>query len=415
MSLRVENPFGLEDMTMQTFPRTLHISTLLALFAYVVYIPSSHGLSPNEEKVARLQTDAQHGTIKAELELAAHYLTGNGVQQDASLAARWYEKAAQSGDPDAQNQIGFFYQAGIGVPVDYAHARHWYQLAAASGSPAGRLNLGVLYLVGLGVPKDIHFAMQLFEEGARRGNGTAAAYLGTMYYFGMTGPPDMTTAEEWYERGVKLHDPIAGYDLGSLFSADPNHPHNIPKAVNLLRESAHEGYVPSMHSLGLLLLNHPELEQTTNEALTSVQTAAEAGEWRSSVLLGIIARDGKNGPVDRTSAILHFQIAVLQGGEEAEHLLRHDIDKLNTSLDAEERASINSAAQSWYAQHHSAQKFIVTDPEVAKYFPLPANMSLIKGVFTARANSQSPSTQGPLASANDPKQKTESRGFLPDL
>ncbi len=369
---------------MQTLPRRLPLSALLVL-AYVIYIPSSHGLSPDEEKVAKLQTDAQHGTIKAELELAAHYLTGTGVPQNMSLAARWYEKAAQSGDSDAQNQIGYFYQAGIGVPVDFARARHWYQLAAASGSGAGRLNLGVLYLVGLGIPKDINFAMQLFEEGARRGNGTCAAYLGTMYYFGMTGPPDIVTAEKWYERGVKLHDPIAGYDLASLFSAEPNHPHDIPKAVNLLRESAQAGYVPSMHSLGLLLLNHPELEQTTNEALISLQTAANVGEWRSSVLLGIIARDGKLGPVDRKSAILHFQIAVLQGGEQAEHLLRHDISKLSAGLDTEECASTSSAAQAWYAEHHAVQKFVITDPEVTKYFPLPPNTDVIKEAFDSNS------------------------------
>ena len=391
---------------MQTHPRTLQISTLLALLAYVIYIPSSHGLSADEEKVARLQADAQHGTIKAELELAAHYLTGTGVPQDMSLAAHWYEKAAQRGDPDAQNQIGYFYQAGIGVPLDFARARHWYQLAAASGSGAGRLNLGVVYLVGLGVPKDINLAMQLFEEGARCGNGTAAAYLGTMYYFGMTGPPDLATAEKWYERGVKLHDPIAGYDLGSLFSTDPNHPHDIPKALNLLRESARAGYVPSMHSLGLLLLNHPELEQTTHEALTFVQTAANAGEWRSSILLGIIARDGKLGPPDREVAILNFQIAVLQGGEQAEHLLRHDIDKLSTGLEAEKRASINSAAQAWYAEHHNAHKFIVTDPEVTKYFPLPPNTEVIKQAFSARgASSQPTTTLNPLSLVSDHTQQ----------
>lgn len=385
MSLRVKIAhLALEEMTMRTLPRTLHIPILLALLAYVIYIPSSHGLSPDEEKVARLQTDAQHGTIKAELELAAHYLTGTGVPQDASLAAHWYEKAAQSGDPDAQTQIGYFYQAGIGIPIDLDRARHWYQLAAASGSGRGKLNLGVLYLVGLGVPKDFNLAMRLFEEGARSGNGTAATYLGTMYYFGMTGPPDRSTAEKWYERGVKLHDPIAGYDLGSLFSAEPNHPHDIPKAVSLLRASAEAGYVPAMHSLGLLLLNHPELAQTTNEALSFVQTAADAGEWRSSVLLGIIARDGKAGPVDRKSAILHFQIAVLQGGEVAEHLLRYDIEKLSTSLEADERASISSAAEAWYARHHSRQTFIVKDPEVAKYFPLPPNTEVIKQAFTAR-------------------------------
>jgi TPR repeat protein len=364
---------------MQTSLRTLRIFILLTLFVCVVYIPSSYGVSPDETKVARLQTDAQRGTVTAEIELAAAYMTGTGVPQDASLAARWYEQAARSGDADAQNQIGHFYQIGFGVPIDLVRARNWYQLAAASGSTSGKLNLGVLYLSGLGVTKDANFARQLFEEAADRGNGTAAAYLGVMYYFGLAGPPDMATAEKWFERGVKLHDPIAGYNLASLFSVTPNHPQDFRKAVNLLRDSARAGYVPSMHSLGLLLVNHPELEKVTNEGLTFEETAAEAGEWRSSVFLGILARDGRGGPVDRKSALLHFQIAVLQGGEEAEHLLRHDLEKLSSNLDADERASVSSAAQAWYEQHPFAQKFIVKDRNVAKYFPLPPNTS--QGAF----------------------------------
>jgi TPR repeat protein len=374
-------------MTMQTSLRTLRIPTLLTFFACVVYIPSSHGVSPDEAKVARLQTEAQRGKIGAELELAAHYLTGTGVPQDASLAARWYEQAARSGDADAQNQIGHFYQVGFGVPIDLARARNWYQLAATSGSTSGKLNLGVLYLSGLGVPKNANFARQLFEEAADRGNGTAAAYLGVMYYFGMAGPPDGAKAEKWFERGVKLHDPIADYNLASLFSVTQDHPHDFRKAVNLLRDSARAGYVPSMHSLGLLLIDHPELERATHEGQAFAETAAGAGEWRSSVFLGILARDGRDGPVDRKSALLHFEIAVLQGGEEVEHMLRHDIDKLSSNLDADERASISSAARAWYEQHPFAQKFIVKDPNVAKYFPLPSHTEIVREAFTPRSAS----------------------------
>jgi uncharacterized protein len=374
-------------MTMRTSLRTLRIPTLLTFFVCVANVPLSYGVSPDEAKVARLQTEAQRGTVAAELELAAHYVTGTGVPQDASQAARWYEQAARSGDADAQNQIGHFYQIGFGVPLDLVRARNWYQLAAASGSTSGKLNLGILYLSGLGLPKDANFARQLFEEAANRGNGTAAAYLGVMYYLGLAGPADMATAQKWFERGVKLHDPIAGYNLGSLFSVAPDHAHDVRKAVNLLRDSARAGYVPSMHSLGLLLVNHPELEKVTNEGLAFEETAAEAGEWRSSIFLGILARDGRDGAVDRKSALLHFQIAVLQGGEEAERLLRHDIDKLSMGLEGDERASISSAARVWYEQHPFAQKFIVKDPNVAKYFPLPSHTDVIKEAFVPRSES----------------------------
>jgi hypothetical protein len=144
-----------------------------------------------------------------------------------------------------------------------------------------------------------------------------------------------------------------------------------------------------MHSLGLLLVDHPELEQAAHEGLAFEQTAAEAGEWRSSVLLGILARDGREGVVDRKSALLHFEIAVLQGGEQAEHLLRHDVDKLSADLAAEERSSISSAAQAWYEQHHSAQKFVVKDPKLVKYFPLPSHTEIVGEAFTlSSASSQ---------------------------
>jgi hypothetical protein len=137
------------------------------------------------------------------------------------------------------------------------------------------------------------------------------------------------------------------------------------------------------------LINHPELERATHEGRAFVETAADAGEWRSSVFLGILSRDGREGVVDRKSALLHFEIAVLQGGEEAEHLLRHDIDKISADLAAEERTSISSAAEAWYEQHHFAQKFVVKDPKVAKYFPLPSQTEILKAAFTlSSASSQ---------------------------
>ena len=112
-------------------------------------------------------------------------------------------------------------------------------------------------------------------------------------------------------------------------------------------------------------------------------TAADAGEWRSSMLLGILARDGRNGPVDRKTALLHFQIAVLEGGDQAEYLLRHDMEKLRTGLEAEELASIRSEASAWYEQHPVAQKFLVKDPNGAKYFPVTSNAELIQEALAA--------------------------------
>ena len=101
--------------------------------------------------------------------------------------------------------------------------------------------------------------------------------------------------------------------LGSLYSVNSEHPHDIPKAAELLRQAADAGYVPAMHSLGLLLVNHPELKQDPQQSRTLLDMAANAGSWKSSIVLGILARDGRGVPADNKAAYFHFRVAVLQG------------------------------------------------------------------------------------------------------
>jgi TPR repeat protein len=63
------------------------------------------------------------GSIQQQIELAAAYLTGRGVNRDEKMGAYWYEKAAAAGQPRAQEQIGYFYQIGLaarGVSSDSA-------------------------------------------------------------------------------------------------------------------------------------------------------------------------------------------------------------------------------------------------------------------------------------------------------
>jgi TPR repeat protein len=242
------------------------------------------------ENVHKLQVKAERGFVKEEVELASAYFTGDGVVQDARLAAYRYQKAAESGNPEAQNQVGYFYEAGLGVPADPARALHWYQLSAASGSPDATLNLGVLYVLGLGVEKNVPVAEQYFQEAARKGNGTGATYMGTLNYFGIGVQQDKAAAEHWYTIGQKLHDPMSAYNLGTLYSTVPDHPHDLSKAAGYLRQFVEGGYVPAMHSLAVLLIHHPELARSPDEAVHLLEFAANVGYWRSSLVLGVLVR-----------------------------------------------------------------------------------------------------------------------------
>jgi uncharacterized protein len=358
-------------ITRAPLPVSVKLIRALLLAAGVIllagYVASAEGTD-----ITQLKADAQKGYASQQIELAAAYFTGNGVTQDAKQAAYWYQKAAEAGDPEAENEIGFFYQAGIGVPVDRTRAVHWYQLAAASGLTRAKVNLGVVYVWGLGVAKDEELAMQFFHEAASKGDGAAASYLGDLYYFGIGVKQDKAVAESWYKTGAQLHDPVAAYNLATLFSVEADHPHDLRKAEALLRPSADAGYIPAIHSLGLLMVNHPELATSPQEGPSLLETSAGAGYWKSSVVLGALARDGKGVPADSKAAYLHFRTAILQGGESAMSLVRYDIAALTKKLGSQQIGALDSDANTWYRQHRTPLLFVYKDGDRRQRFPASA-------------------------------------------
>lgn len=325
---------------------------------------------PDAKKIAEMRSRAQQGYVRQQIELASAYLSGNGVPQDAAEAARWYLKAAESGDAGAENEIGYFYQFGIGVPRDAARAMHWFQLASAAGSTWAKVNLGVSYFQGQGVRRDVAAARHYFQEAADKGAGLAAVYLGLMEYFGIDAPANKIAAEHWFQIGAKLHDPEAAFNLAVLVYQGDAGTRNLGEALALLRFSAGKGYVPGMHALGLFLVNHPGLEQSPQEPRQVLEEASDAGSWKSSILLGILERDGRNGvQADASRAYYHFRLAVLEGGEESEHLLRADLDALEQKLPAGQRSTLTAQAQEWVRQHPVALMFALDSDAENRDFP----------------------------------------------
>lgn len=330
------------------------------------------GSDARAKQIERIRQRAEQGYIDQQIELAAAYLTGKGVPQDTAMAAHWYEKAALGGDPEAENEIGYFYQKGIGVRVDQDRAFHWFQLSSASGLVSAKVNLGVSYLYGFGTRKNAATARQLFIEAAKKGAGTGATYIAIMNLFGIDTPADKVQAENWLKLGVRLHDPEAAYDLAYVYCDLNGNPHDLDRAVDLLRLSASRGFVPAKHSLGLLLVNHPELTGSGDEARLALEEASRAGSWKSSVLLGILARDGRLVKLDPARALYYFHLGALQGGEPARRLLAGELDKLNARLSSGEQAAAVAQADQWFEHHRTALMFVFNDNDRNRNFPLSA-------------------------------------------
>lgn len=211
-----------------------------------------------------------------------------------------------------------------------------------------------------------------------------ACYLGDMFFFGIGVKQDLAVAQHWFEIGTKLHEPRASFRLGSLLSTGEDHAKDFPKAADILRKSADEGYVPAMHALGLLLANHPDLAKSTAEAVTLLTQAAEAGNWKSSATLGVLARDGNEVPKDDKSAYYHFQVAKLQGGEAARQLLQNDLRIQAEKLGVTEAAQIDREADAWFQQHRQALEFVYKGGDNWKRFPAFALAVPAEGFYAGK-------------------------------
>lgn len=83
-------------------------------------------------EIKRLTVLAEHGDAEAAYQLGEIYRYVTNFPNDISIAAKWYEKAAEAGYPKAQFVLGVFYMGGMGVPRDYVLAYKWLSLANAS-------------------------------------------------------------------------------------------------------------------------------------------------------------------------------------------------------------------------------------------------------------------------------------------
>lgn len=125
-----------------------------------------------------------------------------------------------------------------------------------------------------------------------------------------------------------------------------------------------------MHSLGVLLILHPELPRKSGEPEKMLETAAQAGSWRSSMLLGILARDGKDRAVDEAEAFRWFLIAAGQGGAEAQQALAKDLAACRAALSLAAQTSGQQQANAWLQQHDTKMSFLFGDRFRKRLFPI---------------------------------------------
>lgn len=122
--------------------------------------------------------DAEHGDLWAQNHIARCYALGDGIEQNDSLAIKWYRVAAEGGYDMSQRNLGVCYYKGLcGLDVDYAEAVKWLCKAAEQGNDDAQYLMGCCYKNGKGVEQNEEEAFRWLQLAARQEHKQAQKLL----------------------------------------------------------------------------------------------------------------------------------------------------------------------------------------------------------------------------------------------
>ncbi|WP_112663785.1 tetratricopeptide repeat protein [Microvirga flavescens] len=167
--------------------------------------PSSLGEIPAGTPVV-LKEAVLGGDATAVYELATRLAEGRGVDQDSTLAARLFERAAQAGLAPAQERLAMAYEKGFGLTRDVKAAAAWYERAALGGNTRAMHNFATLLAAGISGKPDYAAALPWYVEAAEAGLRDSQFNLGVMYARGATGRQDLVQAYKWFALAANQGD-----------------------------------------------------------------------------------------------------------------------------------------------------------------------------------------------------------------
>lgn len=175
------------------------------------------------------------------------------------LAARpLYLISAVAGNLKAQHNLAAMHLEGEGGPINPEAAAYWYTRAAEQGSIISATTLGEMYLKGYSVDADPVKASTLLEQAARQGDPAAVVMLGEMYSEGVEGmPKNGEKAKHWYQVGAERDMPAAQYGLASLHASGELIPKNLNQAEFWYLKAARRGHAKAQLALGMLYISQP--------------------------------------------------------------------------------------------------------------------------------------------------------------
>ena len=264
----------------------------------------------------------------AEFDLGQMFLRGNGVAQNHTVAALWFELGAHASYGAAQYQLAQMYETGDGVPKDLTRAFKWYWEASRLHVAVARSKSDRLLAAGEGVPEDAKATQALLAQGvkatmerfalnrfktayplvlpfAKKGDAMAETVLGLVC--GQTACPNNTPdgTMKWLKAGAAQGNLFAMYKLGETY-----HDRTDPKGNELFKKGAERGSPEAQRALGDAYVWDNKAAAFKWYTLAAKQGDAKA-QYALAIMHDVAVDMGKEK--DRTPAFKLYARAAAQG------------------------------------------------------------------------------------------------------
>ena len=247
------------------------------------------------------------GNLAAELALAEHSLTGNGVPLEIESGLATIRQLSQSGYAPASYRLARLYETGVSVPQNDEMAARWYLTAMQQKHPNAEFRLARFYLQGRGVTQDVERGLAIYRRYAARGNADASYALGR-YYEAMEQSDSLQQALSWYRQASQQGHVDADTRIAffALKSADTTDGLDQAAALALLTTRAKAGNAQAAYALGDYYAGSGK-PRAAKSGRYWYGKAATSGHVAATYKLGRMWEEGRGGAKGLIKAVRYYK------------------------------------------------------------------------------------------------------------
>ncbi len=201
-----DGPNSIDEILTGALPDQKTDATLASIVVEPGATAGEREMPPAELGSEALRNAAESGNASAQFIVATRYLDGEGVTQDVTRAAHWYQKAALVGLAPAQYRLATLFERGRGVPKDTATALIWYERAAAQGNVKAMHNAAVIAAGTEAGKPNYDLAYKWFLAASKNGLKDSQFNLAVMYERALGTKANVDEALFWYLVAASQND-----------------------------------------------------------------------------------------------------------------------------------------------------------------------------------------------------------------